>query len=145
MTDFWLEQVGRCHCFVKGRVRWARQNEPDLPGECQEALLWNTKVTKELCCGSCPGHVPEERSCPVTLPCSLFISDSHAAYRSLLRTHTATRKGLCGEAMETALCASCFCTVVPLLSLGLAHETLLLGDLPALYKKHCYLGYFFCK
>lgn len=38
--------------------------------------------------------------------------------------------------METALCASFLCPIVPLLlSVGLAQEALLQRDLPALHKK----------
>lgn len=69
------------------------------------------------------------------LPHSYFPSESHSVSSSLLRTHFTTSKGLCGEAMETALQASCLCVAVPmLLYVGLAYEAFLQCGFLVLHK-----------
>lgn len=127
VADFCLQERegGVAESWKAGCVG-ARQNTPDLLGECHKALLWNTKPNKVTLPWVMTGCVSEEHCLLVMQPHSHLISDSHAVSSSLSRTRFTTSKGLCGEAMETALCVSCLCIVIPmLLYVGLAHEAFL--------------------
>lgn len=147
VTDLCLqEREGGVAESWKAGCIGARQNTPDLLGECHKALLWNTKPDKATLPWALMSCVSEERCLLVMQPHSHFINDSYAVSSSLLRIHFTTSKGLCGEAMETGLHISCLCIVIPmLLYVGLAHKAFSAVWFTSVAQTHCYLECFSCK